>query len=101
MNAISRRERPRNRARPPCSRGALVTMGTHTRHVTELNAPTRQARFSMETLTNVVLLGLLGATMAVALWAWHEVRDIATGWQDAHAVRRRRTPSCSGASSRA
>jgi hypothetical protein len=44
----------------------------------------------MEILTNVVLLDLLGATMAVALWAWHEVGDIATGWQAAHAAQRRR-----------
>jgi hypothetical protein len=34
----------------------------------------------MGMLTNVVLLGLLGGAMAVALWVWHEVRDIATGW---------------------
>jgi len=44
----------------------------------------------MGLLTNVVFLGLLGATVAVALWAWHEVRDIATGWREAHAAPRRR-----------
>ena len=41
-------------------------------------------------LTTIVLSGLLGATIAVALWAWLEVRKLAIGWQDVHAHRRGR-----------
>ncbi len=41
-------------------------------------------------LTTMVPSGLLGATIAVALWAWLEVRKLAIGWQDVNAHRRGR-----------
>jgi hypothetical protein len=41
-------------------------------------------------LANVVPLGLLSAAIAVALWAWHEIRDLAIGWQEVHVHRRGR-----------
>jgi len=33
----------------------------------------------MEMLTSVVPFGLLGGALAAALWAWHEIRDVAMG----------------------
>jgi hypothetical protein len=34
----------------------------------------------MEMLANVVPLGLLSAAIAVALWVWHEISDLAIDW---------------------
>lgn len=44
----------------------------------------------MEMLASVVPLGLLSAAIAVALWAWYEIRDFAIDWQQVHARRRGR-----------
>jgi hypothetical protein len=43
----------------------------------------------METFTNVVPIGLLGTAIAVALWAWHEIRDLTLGRNDLRTHRRR------------
>jgi hypothetical protein len=42
----------------------------------------------METLTNVIPFALLGTAIAVALWAWYEIRDVAMGRGDIHAPQR-------------
>jgi hypothetical protein len=38
----------------------------------------------MEMLTSVVPFGLVGGALAAALWAWHEIRDVAMGGMQAH-----------------
>lgn len=50
----------------------------------------------MEMLANVVPLGLLSAAIAVALWVWHEISDLAIDWWEAHARRRGRDLSGPG-----
>ena len=37
-------------------------------------------------LTIVVSLGLLGATIAVAVWSWNEIGDVAISWQGTMAM---------------